>query len=146
MNLFFTAVTLISAVLLIIVILLQQSKGSELGAAFGSGARGGLFTAQGKANFLTRTTRWLMTIFLFSSLMLSIFLVDNRQDGVLENLQEGSGNVEQIDDADSTEVILGSDVGSGDDVVESSAASESESATANTESEREANRETETPD
>lgn len=102
MSLFFTVITLVSAVLMIIVILLQQSKGSELGAAFGSGARGGLFTAQGKANFLTRTTRWLMTIFLLSSLALSIFLVDNRQDGVLENLQaaddaSAAGQLETLD-------------------------------------------------
>ena len=93
MNLFLTAITLVSAILMIIVILLQQGKGAELGAAFGRGAQGGLFTAQGKANFLTKATRWLVTIFLLSSLSLGVFLSQTRTDGVLENLQSSESGV-----------------------------------------------------
>ena len=117
MNLFLTAITLISAILMIIVILLQQGKGAELGAAFGRGASGGLFTAQGKANFLTRATRWLVTVFLLSSLALGIFLSQTRTDGVLENLQAGGG-----DDGVAAELLAETD--------EESAAADGESAAA----------------
>lgn len=88
MKIFLICITIISAILMIIVILLQQGKGAELGAAFGRGAQGGLFTAAGKTNFLTRTTSTLMTIFLLSALSLSVFLSDSREDGVLRELEQ----------------------------------------------------------
>ena len=68
------------------VILLQQGKGAGLGASFGGGARGGLYETASKANFLTRATSVLATIFLAASLTLSIYI--GRQGGVLENLQQ----------------------------------------------------------
>ncbi len=89
MKILFTALTIISGVLMIIVILLQQGKGADLGSAFGRGSQGGLFTATGKANFLTRTTSFLVFIFLFSCLVLSLFLGDSSQDGVLDELKSG---------------------------------------------------------
>ena len=53
----------IVAVLLIGLILLQQGKGADAGAAFGSGASGTVFGASGSANFLSRTTGVLAAIF-----------------------------------------------------------------------------------
>ena len=58
-------------------ILLQQGKGADAGAAFGSGASGTVFGARGAANFLTRATAVLATIFFLSSLSLA-YLVANR--------------------------------------------------------------------
>ena len=63
MSLLLTALVVISAILMVGVILLQQGKGAELGAAFGRGAQGGLFGSTGSANFLTRTTKWLAVAF-----------------------------------------------------------------------------------
>lgn len=88
MKLFFIAITIISAILLVVVILLQQGKGADLGSAFGRGAQGGLFTTSGKGNFLTHTTAVLMFIFLTSCLVLSLFLGDSQQDGVLQQLEQ----------------------------------------------------------
>jgi|SRR5215469_6172204 len=51
------------AVFLIFLILLQQGKGADAGAAFGSGASGTVFGAAGSANFLSRTTAVLAAIF-----------------------------------------------------------------------------------
>ena len=51
------------AVFLIFLILLQQGKGADAGAAFGSGASGTVFGAAGSANFLSRTTGILAAIF-----------------------------------------------------------------------------------
>ena len=87
MKIFLLSLTVVSSVLMVVVILLQQGKGAELGAAFGRGAQGGLFASRGKANFLTRATSILVTVFLLSSLALSLFLGDSRQDGVRQELE-----------------------------------------------------------
>jgi preprotein translocase subunit SecG len=52
-------------------ILLQHGKGADMGAAFGSGSSGSLFGAAGSANFLSRTTAILATVFFASSLALT---------------------------------------------------------------------------
>ncbi|MEY3201148.1 MAG: hypothetical protein RIR70_698 [Pseudomonadota bacterium] len=52
-------------------VLLQHGKGADMGAAFGSGTSGSLFGASGSANFLSRTTAVLATIFFVTSLGLS---------------------------------------------------------------------------
>lgn len=64
-------VDVISAVGLIGLILLQQGKGADIGAAFGSGASQTLFGSRGSANFLTRTTAVLATVFFLSNLGLA---------------------------------------------------------------------------
>ena len=89
MSLLLTALVVISAILMVGVILLQQGKGAELGAAFGRGAQGGLFGSTGSANFLTRTTKWLAVAFLGSALTLSLFVSDSSREGVLDELREG---------------------------------------------------------
>jgi preprotein translocase subunit SecG len=53
-------------------ILIQQGKGAEAGASFGGGASGTVFGAAGSANFMTRTTAILTTIFFVTSLTLAI--------------------------------------------------------------------------
>lgn len=52
-------------------VLLQHGKGADMGAAFGSGASGSLFGATGSANFLSRTTGGLATVFFITSLTLT---------------------------------------------------------------------------
>jgi preprotein translocase subunit SecG len=53
----------ICAVAIIILVLLQHGTGADMGAAFGGGASGSLFGATGSANFLSRTTAVIATIF-----------------------------------------------------------------------------------
>ena len=60
------------AVSIIALVLLQQGRGADAGAAFGSGASGSVFGAAGSASFLTRTTAVLATLFFATSLMLAI--------------------------------------------------------------------------
>lgn len=59
------------AALLIGLVLLQRGKGAEAGAGFGAGASGTVFGAKGSANFLTRTTAVLATLFFVSSMVLA---------------------------------------------------------------------------
>lgn len=56
---------------LIVLVLLQQGKGADMGAAFGSGASATLFGSRGTANFLTRTTAVLATVFFVANLTLA---------------------------------------------------------------------------
>ena len=67
------AVQMISAVAMVGLILVQHGKGADMGAAFGSGGSGSLFGASGSANFLSRTTAVLATIFFVSTLALAYF-------------------------------------------------------------------------
>ncbi len=53
-------------------ILMQQGKGADAGAAFGSGSSGSVFGAQGAASFLSRTTAILATLFFSTSLGLAV--------------------------------------------------------------------------
>ncbi|MFU0841734.1 MAG: Protein-export membrane protein SecG [Burkholderia sp.] len=63
---------IISAVVVIVLVLMQHGKGADLGAAFGAGASGSLFGAAGSANFLSRSTAVAATIFFCSTLALTL--------------------------------------------------------------------------
>ena len=66
-------VQMISAISMIGLILIQHGKGADMGAAFGSGGSGSLFGASGSANFLSRTTAVLATVFFVCTLALAYF-------------------------------------------------------------------------
>ncbi len=66
-------VHVLAATGLVTLILLQQGKGADMGAAFGSGASQTLFGARGSANFLTRITAVLATVFFITSMTLTAF-------------------------------------------------------------------------
>src|SRR5688572_15926185 len=61
----------IVAIVICVLVLLQHGKGADMGAAFGSGSSGSLFGAAGSANFLSRSTAVLATVFFLSSLGLT---------------------------------------------------------------------------
>jgi preprotein translocase subunit SecG len=52
-------------------VLVQRGKGAETGAAFGAGASATVFGAKGSANFLSRSTAVLATVFFATSLGLA---------------------------------------------------------------------------
>ena len=64
-------VNIVSALGVIGLVLMQHGKGADMGAAFGSGASGSLFGATGSANFLSRSTAVLATIFFVTALLLA---------------------------------------------------------------------------
>jgi preprotein translocase subunit SecG len=63
----------IAAVAIIALVLLQQGKGADAGAAFGSGASQTVFGSSGSGNFLTRSTTVLAVVFFVTSLTLAIY-------------------------------------------------------------------------
>ena len=66
-------------------VLLQHGKGADMGAAFGGGSSGSLFGAAGSANFLSRTTAVLATVFFVTSIALTWF---GSQQGVPQGVME----------------------------------------------------------
>jgi preprotein translocase subunit SecG len=87
MNLVLT-VQVICAIGIIVLVLLQQGKGADMGAAFGSGSAGSVFGSTGSANFLSRVTAILAAIFFAATLGLSWIATKNR-------VSEGAGSVMQ---------------------------------------------------
>lgn len=69
-------------------VLIQQGKGADAGAAFGSGSSATVFGAGGSGSFLTRMTTALATLFFVTSLSLAV-LAANREgesDSVIERV------------------------------------------------------------
>ncbi|MEP6607304.1 MAG: preprotein translocase subunit SecG [Burkholderiaceae bacterium] len=64
-------VQVIAAIATIVLVLLQHGKGADMGAAFGGGASGSLFGATGSANFLSRSTGAVATVFFLATLGLA---------------------------------------------------------------------------
>ena len=62
-------------------VLMQQGKGVDAGAAFGTGSAQGVFGSAGSANFLSRSTAIAATVFFCCCLALSII-----------SSKQGSGN------------------------------------------------------
>lgn len=78
-------VHIIVAITLIALVLLQHGKGADMGAAFGSGSAGSLFGATGSANFLSRSTAVMATLFFLTSLGLAYFgLQQHKPTSVLD--------------------------------------------------------------
>jgi preprotein translocase subunit SecG len=59
------------ALMIVGLVLLQRGKGAEAGTGFGAGASGTVFGARGSANFLSRATGVLATLFFITSLTLA---------------------------------------------------------------------------
>ncbi|MDR2172832.1 MAG: preprotein translocase subunit SecG [Burkholderiales bacterium] len=69
----FWVVHILVAIAICGVVLLQHGKGADMGAAFGSGSAGSIFGSAGSANFLSRTTAALATVFFVTSLGLTYY-------------------------------------------------------------------------
>lgn len=66
-------VHVVIAVALVGLVLIQQGKGADAGAAFGGGASQTVFGSQGSGSFLTRLTTLLAVVFFVTSFSLAIF-------------------------------------------------------------------------
>lgn len=89
-------VHLIVALAIIGLIMLQQGKGADMGASFGSGGSQTLFGSDGSGNVLTKATAWLVVLFFASSFGLA--LLANQKSVQVDDLDL------EIPDAVETEV------------------------------------------
>ncbi len=70
----FNVIYVLVAVAMTAFILLQQGSGSAAGSGFGAGASATVFGARGSANFLSKSTAILATIFMVMSLGMAMYL------------------------------------------------------------------------
>ena len=86
-------VHVVIAVSLVGLVLIQQGKGADAGAAFGGGASQTVFGSQGSGSFLTRMTTFMAVIFFVTSFSLAIFAKQRAEVAG----QAGVPVVEQVD-------------------------------------------------
>tara|TARA_B100000749_G_scaffold193238_1_gene149913 strand:+ start:673 stop:1068 length:396 start_codon:yes stop_codon:yes gene_type:complete len=84
MFLFLTVLQALVAASLVGIILMQKSEGGGLGIG-GGGSPGGMMSARGAADFLTRATRWLAVAFVVLSIALAAMAVDMSGGDAIES-------------------------------------------------------------
>jgi preprotein translocase subunit SecG len=83
------ALHVLVALAIIGLVLLQHGKGADMGSGFGGGASSSLFGATGSANFLSRATAALATLFFLTSLGLAYLATNKpRGGGVLDAVKK----------------------------------------------------------
>jgi preprotein translocase subunit SecG len=68
-------IELIVSILLVIVILMQSSKGNGLAGSFGGSNIGAVFGVRRTSDFLTKATQWLAGVFLVMALLINLWLL-----------------------------------------------------------------------
>ncbi len=87
MEIVLQVIHVVAVISIIGLVLLQQGKGADAGAAFGGGNSAGLFGASGSANFLSRATAIAAAVFFCTSLALTwISNRTARSAGVVESV------------------------------------------------------------
>ncbi len=88
---------LLVAVFLVAVILLQRSEGGALDGLGGGSGAGSFLTARGTGNLLTKTTAILATIFIVTSISLSLYYKGKSTTvkSIAESIAEQQTTVEQ---------------------------------------------------
>ncbi len=80
------AIHVITCIMLVITVLLQQGKGAEVGAVFGSSEA--IFGAAGPATLLSKVTTACAIVFMLTSLSLTYLSIQNRGESVMRNVQQ----------------------------------------------------------
>src|SRR3954471_21236010 len=94
-------VHVVVALAIIGLVLLQHGKGADMGSGFGGGASSSLFGATGSANFLSRATAVLATLFFILSLVLAYIATNAPRDSgsVVDRIQQQKPAAEKKDAA-----------------------------------------------
>tara|TARA_B110000014_G_C19731295_1_gene381871 strand:- start:10 stop:330 length:321 start_codon:yes stop_codon:yes gene_type:complete len=79
-------IQLILAVLLVVLVLLQGSDNEGLGLGGGGGGMGGMMSARGTANLLSRLTAVTATLFMIMSIVLTIAASVGSDKNILQSL------------------------------------------------------------
>ena len=110
MNLFtsiLTVIHLVTAIAIVVLVLLQQGKGADMGAAFGGGSSQSVFGRRGSANFLSRTTGILAAVFFATGLSLAYMYTKQSSAPTSVMASENAAPVEdQINGAGSGSDVL----------------------------------------
>ena len=112
--LFLTVVQAIVAAALVALVLMQRSEGGGLGIG-GGGSPGGLMSARGAADFLTRMTKYVATLFVILSIVLAALAVSVTSGNDIDDTLDRSVVPAQNDPlADTDGAAVANDATSGD--------------------------------
>ena len=81
---------IVVSIVLIMVVLMQSSKGGGLAGTLGGGSMGTMFGVRRTADFLSRATTILATIFFALCLIINIFFLPGKSTGTESIIQRGS--------------------------------------------------------
>jgi len=81
---FITALSILLAVVIITLVMLQQGKGSDMGAAFGGGSSNSVFGATGPAGFLGKLTYILVAVWMILVLSLAFILKSQNTEEIFD--------------------------------------------------------------
>ena len=95
---FITVVSIILSVTIIITVMLQQGKGSDMGAAFGGGSSNSVFGATGPAGFLGKLTYILVALWMVLVLSLAFILKSQNTEEIFNALPEETLIDEVVED------------------------------------------------
>ena len=86
---FLVALTIFVCILLVIVVLMQSSKGGGLAGTLGGGSMGAVFGVRRTADFLSRATTILATIFFLLCLITNMFFLPGKRESTESLIQRG---------------------------------------------------------
>jgi preprotein translocase subunit SecG len=86
-------IQLILAITLVLLVLLQGSDNEGLGLG-GGGGTGGMMSARGSANILSRITAIVAILFMFMSIVLTIVASVGSDKNILQSLPDVSSNID----------------------------------------------------
>jgi preprotein translocase subunit SecG len=100
-------VQILVSIAIITLVMLQQGKGADMGAAFGSGASGTVFGARGSGSFFTRATAILAAVFFINCLLIASPLVRKAGTGEPQSLADQIEQqvIEQQEAADEEKLV-----------------------------------------
>ncbi len=78
------------SIFLMIVVLMQSSKGGGLAGSFGTGGMGTVFGVRRTADFLSRATTWLAVAFMALALFVNLFFLPGKKEAAESILQRGA--------------------------------------------------------
>ena len=78
-------ICIVLAIVLMVLVILQQGKGSDLGSAFGGGSSNSMFGAVGPSNFLGKLTAFIAALFLILNLAQAVLLKNANTEVLFTN-------------------------------------------------------------
>lgn len=119
MNTFLLVLHVMVCLVLILVVLLQRGKGSDMGAALGGGGSNTVFGGRGAGNFLTKLTTAAAIGFMLTSLSLSYLTAQEERilqfDEAIEQAAEQDASAEALEEV---QVETGTSGADADELVE----------------------------
>jgi preprotein translocase subunit SecG len=85
---FAITIEVIVAILLMLAVLMQSSKGGGLAGSFGGANLGTVFGVRRTSDFLTKITQWLAGVFVLLALVINLWLLprgEQKQESVIQS-------------------------------------------------------------